>query len=98
MGVELRGPVGEQILTALSPVVVEGLVVRFLHELVHADEVEEAVLSARRGQVGREEGVVHGGQSLLAVEDNVCRVALAVETVERLARQSLKALGLALPE
>ena len=71
MRLELRRVEFQRFAPRSRPVVVEGLVVGFLHELVDADEVEEAVRAARRGHVGREERVVHRGQPLLAVEDDV---------------------------
>ena len=87
----------EKVPGVLPPVVLEGLVVGFLHTPVHADKVQEAILSAWRGHVGRQECVVHRSEPLLAVENDVDRIVCAHESIKRLACQSAEALGGSLP-
>ncbi len=98
VAVELRCAILKELLAAQRPVVLERLIVRLLHELIDTDEVEEPVLAAGCRHFRRQEGVVHGGQPLLAVKHDVRGVRLALKPIDRLTGQRGEVLGLALPE
>jgi len=89
----------EQSHAALRPLVAEGLVMDLFCQPLHLDEEDEAVGTVGSWNVGRHERVVHGGQTLLAVEDDV--LTLTVSTciaVDRLAGEGFEILLLPLPE
>ena len=95
----LLGRVSQKIQPAPRPVIPEGIVVRHLHEVLHLDEVEVPVRAIRSRHFRGDECVVHRGEPLLTVEDDVLGAAIgAVEAVDRLAGESAEVLRLALPE
>jgi hypothetical protein len=80
--------VRQEVQAAARPVVMKGLVVRHLHEALDLDEVEVAIRTVRCSDVRRDERVVHRGEALLAVEDDVLGAAIgAVKAVDGLARE-----------
>ena len=81
-----------------QPLVTESLVVFLRHELIDMDEVEEAVGAVWEWDVRREEGVVDRREALLAVEDDVLGLSVALVAVNRLAGERREVLRLPLPQ
>ena len=88
-----------QVLSAARPVIGEGIVVRFLHELINSDEIEEAIGAFGRWGVRRHESVVHCREPLLTIENDVFRRTGAVAVgVNLFAGQRIEIFPFSLPQ
>ena len=85
--VVLSPGVGEEIQASTGPVVAESPVVGHLHEALDLDEVEVPV--RRLGaHVRCDERVVHGGEALLSVKDDVLGIVpIALVAIDRLTHE-----------
>ena len=86
------------LLSCARPVVFECLVVRFLHEAINADEIEEAIRTTGGRDIRRHERVVHGCEPLLPVQYDVFGSALPLEAINGLAGERHAVFFLSLPK
>src|ERR1019366_6899531 len=80
------------------PVVLERLVVGFLHEPVNTDKIKEAIGATRRWHIRRHERLVHRCEPLLSVQHDVFGSALSLEAINGLTGEGLEVVLFAFPK